>query len=127
MSQNASPEPFLQDRVKDTTTTTGTGTITNTGTAPPAYVPFATAFTVAFDIFKYLILDPATGDWEVGSGTLATSTTMTRSVESSSNSNALVSFVAGTKYVSCVSAASSINRLDTRGRAIGRATAGEIP
>lgn len=89
----------VADRVKDTTTTTGTGTITITGTAPTGFQAFATAFAVG-DSFPYCIEDTTNGAWEVGYGTLATSTTISRDrVMRSSNSNALVNFAAGTKNV----------------------------
>lgn len=87
----------IKDRVRDTTTTTGTGTITITGTAPTGFVAFATAMAVG-DISYYCI--NLGSEWEVGVGTLLTSTTISRdSVLSSSNSNALVNFSAGTKDV----------------------------
>ena len=87
------------DRVKDTTTTTGTGTITITGTAPTGFQDFDTACDVD-DTFYYCIEDTTNGAWEVGIGTLASPTTISRDrALSSSNSNALVSFAAGTKTV----------------------------
>ena len=85
------------DRVKDTTTTTGTGSVTLTGTAPTGYVAFATAFAVN-DPIAYCIA--AGAEWEVGEGYLSGSTTLVRDrVLRSSNSDALVSFSAGTKDV----------------------------
>jgi hypothetical protein len=89
----------VADRVKDTTTTTGTGTITVSGTAPTGYQAFATAMSTN-DSFYYCISDTTNGAWEVGFGTLASGTTITRDlVVASSNSNALVSFAAGTQVV----------------------------
>lgn len=89
------------DRTQDTTTTTGTGTITITGTAPTGYQAFATAFATG-DQFYYAISDTTNGAWETGIGSLASSTTISRDVVlNSSNSNALVSFAAGTKTVFC--------------------------
>lgn len=85
------------DRVKDTTTTTGTGSVTLSGTAPTGFQAFATAGAVG-DNFYYCIAGGA--EWEVGFGTLATSTTLARSrIIASSNSNAAVNFSAGTKDV----------------------------
>jgi len=88
--------PLYADRVQETSTTTGTGTLTLAG----AVAGFRT-FTSAIDtggLVRYVIEDGT--DWEVGEGTLATSSTLTRdTVFSSSNAGALVSFAAGTKNV----------------------------
>ena len=93
---------IVKDRVRDTTTTTGTGTITLSGTAPIKYRNFA-AVCATSDTFPYAIVQQgAIDEWEVGIGTLVSSTTFSRSVISSSNSNALVSFSAGTKDVMMV-------------------------
>lgn len=84
------------DRVRETTTTTGTGTITLAGAAT-GYLTFSARLAVG-DSCAYCIT--AGSEWEVGEGTLTSTTTLTRdSVISSSNSDALVSFSAGTKDV----------------------------
>lgn len=99
----------LKDRVRGTTTTTGTGTITISGTAPTGFVAFATAFATN-DIFFYTIALGA--EWEVGFGTLLTSTTIGRdTVLASSNSGNLVNFSAGTKDVFVTIPASSVQTL----------------
>lgn len=87
------------DRVQETTTTTGTGTVTLAG-AVADYQSFATAFPATSTIVTYVITDNVS-NWEVGRGTYTLSgTTLSRDVVyESSNSNALVSFAAGTKYV----------------------------
>lgn len=101
--------PALADRCKDTTTTTGTGTITVSGTAPTQFVAFATAYEIG-DTVPYAIIAQTGGEWEVGLGTLTTSTTITREqVTSSSNSNSLVNFSIGTKDVFATLPASLIN------------------
>lgn len=87
-----------KDRVKETTATTGTGTVTLAG-AVTGFRTFSSVMATS-DTCYYVIVDEATGDWETGLGTLASSTTLSRSVIASSNSNALVSFAAGTKIVS---------------------------
>lgn len=93
------------DRVKETTTTTGTGNITTAG-AVTGYQSFNNAFGTGVT-FEYTIeaVDGSgvpTGDWEVGEGHLSGSTTLVRdTVYTSSNSNALVNFSAGTKNVFC--------------------------
>lgn len=90
--------PKTADRCKDTTTTTGTGTITISGTPPTGFQSFATAFAVGSPVMYAII--GSSGEWEVGRGALLTSTTISRDiVRSSSNSNALVNFSAGTKDV----------------------------
>lgn len=99
----------INDRVKDTTTTTGTGTITVSGTAPTGFEAFATAFATG-DNFYYCIVGGA--EWEVGYGTLATGTTISRDrVLASSNSDALVNFSAGTKDVFVTIPAISVQNL----------------
>jgi hypothetical protein len=109
--------PLYKDRVKDTTTTTGTGTITVTGTAPTGYQAFATAFTVGTLRIPYAIVLQSGSEWEVGWGTLATSTTLARtSVRASSNSGSLVNFSAGTKDVFCTIDGMFMSDLIPRGR-----------
>lgn len=90
--------PRLADRTKDTTTSTGTGAITISGTAPTGYQTFANAYGSGSTLVPYCIVGGA--EWEVGYGTFNGTTGLTReSVHSSSNSNALVNFSAGTKDV----------------------------
>ena len=88
----------LKDRVKSNTTTTGTGTIV-LGGAALGYQ----AFSVIGDgnSTYYTIADSTSGAWEVGIGTYyAGNTSLSRdTVLSSNNSNALVTFPAGTKDV----------------------------
>jgi len=88
----------LKDRVKVTTTTTGTGTLT-LGSASQGFQDFSTIGDG--NTTYYTIQDPATGAWEVGIGTYtASGTTLARNtVLSSSNSGALVSLAAGSKFV----------------------------
>lgn len=86
------------DRVKDTTTTTGTGSVTLSGTAPTGYRTFASVMATSDTC--YYCIDDGAGGWEIGLGTLTASTTLARTIVlSSSNSNAAVSFSAGTKSV----------------------------
>lgn len=102
----------VKDRVRDTTTTTGTGTITITNTAIPGYKTFAASMSTS-DTFFYCIQGGT--EWEVGIGTLASSTTISRSVIRSSNSDALVSFSAGTKNVFITPIADRMPVVDTEG------------
>ena len=88
------------DRVKDTTTTTGTGSVTLAGSAPTGFRTFASALGTAADRVPYAIVAQSGGEWEVGIGTLSSSTTLARTrVQASSNSGSAVNFSAGTKDV----------------------------
>lgn len=89
------------DMVAESSTTTGTGTITLGGAKNPGRT-FNTAGVATSDTFKYRISHDVNNEWEVGTGTLASSTTFTRSVIASSNANALVNFSAGNKTVELV-------------------------
>lgn len=88
----------LKDRVKETSTTAGTGTITLAG-AVAGFQSFSAVGNG--NTTYYAIVDPTTGDWEVGIGTYTSSgTTLSRdTVLSSSNSGSLVNFVANQKDV----------------------------
>lgn len=98
----------LADRVRETTTSTGTGNITLAG-AVTGFETFSTNFVVSGPEFTYCIQGQGTAEWEMGSGYLSGSTTLVRSqVYSSSNSNSLVSFSAGTKDVFCTVAVKNI-------------------
>lgn len=100
--------PLFFDRVRETTTTTGTGTITLAG-AVSGYITFATRLSNG-DTVYYCIAHRTANEWEVGTGTFTLSgTTLDRSVYSSSNSNNLVNFSAGTKDVFIVSHAGAIS------------------
>ena len=91
-------QALTADRVQETTTTTGTGTLT-LGGAVSQFRTFASAFSTG-NLVMYAIAGETGTEWEVGEGTLATTTTLTRStVIASSNSNNLVNFSAGTKRV----------------------------
>ena len=87
---------IFRDRVKETSTTTGTGDFTLAG-AVSQFQSFNSAFGTSV-VFYYCIVGQSGTEWEVGEGILSASTTLVRSeVRASSNSNALVSFSAGTK------------------------------
>lgn len=88
--------PYFADRVQETTTTAGTGTVTLAG-AKTGYQSFSNALVVG-STTQYCITDGTS--WEIGKGTLLTSTTLSRDqVLSSSNGNALVSFTGASKDV----------------------------
>ena len=102
---------IIKDRVVETSTSTGTGNFTLSG-ALAGYRAFSSVCSTN-DICYYMIeaIDASgvpTGDWETGLGTYSAANTLTRTtVIASSNSNAAVSFAAGTKRVS-ISAISSM-------------------
>ena len=98
---------IVNDRVKETTTTTGTGTITLLG-AVEDFESFTAGIgdgnTTYYCIFHE---SDSYNEWEVGYGTFtASGTTLTRTAITSSNSDALVDFNAGTKSVFCTLPAS---------------------
>lgn len=84
--------------VKETSLTTGTGAYTLAGAAT-GYVAFAAVFTPAVDCLVPYVARMGT-DYEIGYGTLSAGTTLDRSVVfESSNANAAVSWLAGTKEI----------------------------
>jgi len=92
----------VADRVKETSTTTGTGTL-DLGGAPDTYETFVAGIGNGNTTY-YAIANRAANEWEVGIGTVtdaATDTLSRDTVISSSNSDALVNFSAGTKDVIC--------------------------
>lgn len=86
--------PAFRDRCKETTTTTGTGAITLAG-AVAGFDAFSACFDNPSTVYYAIV---GTTEWEIGIGTFTT--TLSRDVVlQSSNSDALVSFSAGTKNV----------------------------
>ena len=97
----------LNDRVKETSTTTGTGTFDLAG-AEIGFESFVSGIGNG-NITYYAISNDGTTEFEVGFGTVtdATPDTLSRdTIISSSNSDALVDFSAGTKTVFCTLPAS---------------------
>jgi hypothetical protein len=88
----------LKDRVKETSVSTGTGAIALDG-ATGAYQTFSTIGNG--NTTYYAIAGQTSNEWEVGIGTYTTATdTLSRdTILSSSNSNTIVTFSAGTKDV----------------------------
>jgi len=87
----------LADRVRETTSTVGTGAVT-LGGAVSGYVAFSSVITNGNTTY-YVIVTTTGASWEVGVGTYNSGTLTRTTVLDSSNSNALVNFQAGTKYV----------------------------
>jgi hypothetical protein len=87
----------LADRVRETTSTVGTGAVT-LGGAVSGYVSFSSVITNGNTTY-YVIVTTTGSAWEVGVGTYSSGTLTRDTVLDSSNSNALVNFQAGTKYV----------------------------
>ena len=97
----------LNDRVKETSTTTGTGTFDIAG-AETGFESFVSGVGDGNQTY-YAISNDGTNEFEVGIGTVtdATPDTLSRdTIISSSNSDALVNFSAGTKTVFCTLPAS---------------------
>ena len=87
------------NRIQVLTTTTGTGTIT-LGSATGGFQTFADGGVTDGDTVRYLIVDGT--DWEIGTGTYtASGTTLARSVEESTNSDAAVN-LSGSAVVSVI-------------------------
>ena len=94
---------IVEDRVAETTTTTGTGVITLAG-ALVGFLAFssvcATSDTVYYTIEGIDAYGVPTAEWETGLGTYSGVNQLTRTtVGRSSNTNAAVTFSAGTKRV----------------------------
>jgi len=106
----------VADRVKETSTTTGTGTLNLAG-AEPGYQTFVAGIGTG-NVTYYAIVNRATSEFEVGVGTVtdaATDTLSRDTVISSSNSDALVNFGAGTKDVICTLPSEKSYVLDNAG------------
>src|SRR6185312_16398362 len=97
--------PIFIDRVQESSTTTGTGTYTLAG----ATTGFQAWSVVGNGNTAYYMATDGTG-WEVGLGTYASSgTTLARTtILASSNANAAVSWLAGTRTISLVASAKAL-------------------
>jgi hypothetical protein len=114
----------INDRVKVTSTTTGTGAMA-LGAAATGFETFAQGIGNNNTTY-YCIFNQGTSEFEVGLGTLdSTSANLTRTtVISSSNGDAAVNFTSGTKDVFCTLPASKSVYLDATGTPVGAASAG---
>ena len=113
----------INDRVKVTSTTTGTGAIA-LGSAVTGFETFAQGIGNSNTTY-YCIFNQGTNEFEVGLGTLSSTTNLQRTtIISSSNSDAVVDFQSGTKDVFCTLPASKSVFLDASGTPVGAASAG---
>ena len=116
----------INDRVKTTSTATGNSqtTFAISATAADGFDTFAAGIGTSNTTY-YCIFNQGTTEWEVGLGTLSTTTNLQRTtVITSSNSDAVVDFQAGTKDVFCTLPASKSVFLDATGTPVGAASAG---
>lgn len=114
--------PYLYDRVRETTTSLGTATV-SLGGAVNGFRTFSSVLSNA-QTCHYVIENSSAGEWECGVGTYNTSgNTLSRTtIKSSSNSNAVVSLSAGTKYVSIDATAFALGGAVSPGTCEGRLT-----
>lgn len=105
----------IKDRVLETSTTTGTGALTLAG-AVTGYRA-ASAVCANGETFNYYAEDVdasgiPNGGWEIGIGTWGTGNILTRTkILASSNSNAAVSWAAGTRRVALAFVADTLSNL----------------
>ena len=108
----------INDRVKETSTTEGTGTFNLNGAAT-GFEGFVAGIGDGNTTY-YCIFNQGTTEWEVGLGTLSTSTNLQRTtIITSSNSDSAVDFSSGTKDVFCTLPASKAVYLDASGNPVG--------
>lgn len=101
--------PLYYDRVKETSTTTGSGDFILAG-AVNGYVSFNSVLNSG-DTCYYCIEDFTNNQWEIGLGTKKGTTTLGRTtVKTSTNSNSLVTFSAGTHNVMMVVPAAGLSQ-----------------
>lgn len=102
------------DRVLDTSTTRGTGNITTAGSPPSGYIGFASIGSIAInDMFYYGVADQSGPAWEVGLGTVVSTSpfVFSRAPTASSNSGSAVNFTSGALNVWLDFSAYAIGRL----------------
>ena len=101
----------INDRVKESSTTTGVGTFDLDGVVS-GFEGFVAGIGTGNTTY-YTIFNQGTTEWEVGLGTLDTTTNLQRTtIITSSNSDNVVDFAAGTKDVFTTLPASKAVYLD---------------
>ena len=117
---------IINDRVKVNSTATGTSqtTFAIDNTPVTGFETFNTGIGVGNTTY-YCIFNQGTSEFEVGLGTLSSTTNLQRTtIISSSNSDSVVDFNSGTKDVFCTLPASKSVYLDSTGTPVGAASAG---
>jgi len=110
----------INDRVKETSTTTGNSQTTFTLSGAATGFETFSAGIGATNTTYYTIFNQGTTEWEVGLGTLSTTTNLQRTtIITSSNSDSVVDFSVGTKDVFCTLPASKAVYLDASGNPVG--------
>ena len=110
----------LNDRVKVNSTATGNSqsTFAINNTVITGFETFASGIGVGNTTY-YTIFAQGTNDWEVGLGTLSSTTNLQRTtIITSSNSDNVVNFQTGTKDVFCTLPASKAVYLDADGNPV---------
>lgn len=110
----------IEDRVREITTSTGTSNIV-LGGAMTGFRSFASVCSIGDTIYAAIVAVDAnnspTGQWEVGNYTYSGANTLSRTtILSSSNSNLVVNFAAGTKHVYIDLPAYQIKQFTTAGQ-----------
>ena len=110
----------INDRVKETSTSTGNSQTTFTLSGAATGFETFSAGIGATNTTYYTIFNQGTTEWEVGLGTLSTTTNLQRTtIITSSNSDSVVDFSAGTKDVFCTLPASKAVYLDASAAPVG--------
>jgi hypothetical protein len=113
----------INDRVKVNATTSGTGAFT-LGATQTGFESFGAGIGNNNTTY-YCIFNQGTNEFEIGLGTLNSTTNLQRTtIISSSNSDNVVDFQSGTKDVFCTLPASKAVYLDADGGVVGAAGAG---
>jgi len=116
----------INDRVKVNSTATGNSqsTFAINNSVLTGFETFASGIGVGNTTY-YCIFNQGTNEFEIGLGTLNSTTNLQRTtIISSSNSDNVVDFQSGTKDVFCTLPASKAVYLDADGSAVGAAGAG---
>ena len=115
----------INDRVKETSTTSGTGNFTLAG-ASTGFITFNSGIGTSNTTY-YTIHEQGTNNFEVGLGTLTSSTNLQRDtvLSNSAGNTSKINFGSSTtKDVFCTMPASKSVYLDSTGTPVGAASAG---
>ena len=115
----------INDRVKETSTTSGAGDFTLAG-AVQGFITFNSGIGTSNTTY-YCIFEQGTANFEVGLGTLTSSTNLQRDtvLSNSAGNTSKISFgTSTTKDVFCTMPASKSVYLDSSGDPVGAASAG---